>query len=133
MKKKYLIILIVVLAVLGVFLLLSTKKQKIGIPEEEKAEEEIEIKTIPSEQSGLGAPINLAIPKTEGEAPQDSDQDGLSDEQEKELGTDPNNWDTDGDGLGDAEEIKYGFDPLKKDSNDDGINDAEAFKLGLPR
>ena len=100
MKKKYLIILIVVLAVLGVFLLLSTKKQKIGIPEEEKAEEEIEIKTIPAEQSGLGAPINLAIPKTEGEAPQDSDQDGLSDEQEKELGTDPNNWDTDGDGLG---------------------------------
>ena len=133
MKKKYLIILIVVLAVLGVFLLLSTKKQKIGIPEEKKAEEETEIKTIPAEQSGLGAPINLAIPKTEGEAPQDSDQDGLSDEQEKELGTDPNNWDTDGDGLGDAEEIKYGFDPLKKDSNDDGINDAEAFKLGLPR
>jgi len=133
MKKKYLIILIVVLAALGVFLILSVKRQKVGTLKEKETEEEIEIKTISAEQSGLGAPINLAQPKTKIEKPKDSDKDGLSDEEELKIGTNPEKWDSDDDGLGDREEKELGFDPLKKDSNDDGINDAEAFKLGLPR
>jgi len=43
----------------------------------------------------------------------DSDQDGLSDEEEKRLGTDPNNPDSDGDGFIDGDEIKNGYNPLK--------------------
>ena len=43
----------------------------------------------------------------------DSDQDGLSDEEEKSYGTDPNNSDTDGDSYSDGVEIKTGYDPLK--------------------
>ncbi|GBE16621.1 hypothetical protein BMS3Abin15_00443 [bacterium BMS3Abin15] len=43
----------------------------------------------------------------------DSDQDGLSDEEEKGYGTDPENRDTDGDGYSDGAEIKSGYDPLK--------------------
>jgi hypothetical protein len=43
----------------------------------------------------------------------DSDQDGLSDNEEKTYGTDPNNRDTDGDGYSDGTEVKSGYDPLK--------------------
>ncbi len=43
----------------------------------------------------------------------DSDQDGLSDEEEKGYGTDPGNRDTDGDGYSDGAEVKSGYDPLK--------------------
>jgi len=43
----------------------------------------------------------------------DSDQDGLSDAEEKTYGTDPNKADTDGDGYSDGAEINAGYDPLK--------------------
>lgn len=43
----------------------------------------------------------------------DSDQDGLSDEEEKSYGTNPNNPDSDGDSYSDGVEIKSGYDPLK--------------------
>ena len=79
----------------------------------------------------------------------DSDGDGVSDEREKELGTDPNNPDTDGDGLTDGQEVgtdvdKDGkavkdesgkpkvddskatkTDPTKADTDGDGINDGD--------
>ena len=45
----------------------------------------------------------------------DSDGDGLSDEEEKAIGTDPLNPDTDGDGLGDGLERAAGLDPFKDD------------------
>lgn len=46
----------------------------------------------------------------------DSDGDGLSDEEEADLGTDPNNPDTDGDGVTDGAEVDCGSDPLDPDS-----------------
>jgi len=54
----------------------------------------------------------------------DSDKDGLSDDREAKLGTDPQNPDTDSDGLLDGPEVDYyGTDPLKADSDDDGLKD----------
>ncbi len=45
----------------------------------------------------------------------DSDNDGLSDYEEKNIyGTDPHNSDTDGDGMNDGKEIKKGRNPLGK-------------------
>lgn len=43
----------------------------------------------------------------------DTDQDGLTDDDEELWGTDPKNPDTDGDGYPDGEEVDTGFDPLK--------------------
>lgn len=61
----------------------------------------------------------------------DSDNDGLLDVEEKELGTDPNNLDSDGDDLFDFEEIKfYKSDPLNPDSDGDGFLDGEEVKAG---
>lgn len=42
----------------------------------------------------------------------DSDNDGLSDEEEVLLGTNPDIFDTDSDGFGDGEEVEKGFNPL---------------------
>lgn len=54
----------------------------------------------------------------------DSDGDGLSDEDEQKLGTDPNNPDTDGDGLLDGDEVEeYKTDPNDADTDDGGIID----------
>lgn len=56
----------------------------------------------------------------------DTDGDGLTDDEERELGTDPNNPDTDGDGLSDGDEVHvYHTDPLNKDTDGDGLTDYE--------
>jgi len=47
-----------------------------------------------------------------GIAPIDSDGDGLTDSEEVNIGTDPNNPDTDGDGISDGDEVNAGSDPL---------------------
>lgn len=58
------------------------------------------------------------VPPVQG---RDSDGDGLSDTQEKVLGTNPNNTDTDGDGISDGDEVNTrGTDPLAADSADAG-------------
>lgn len=61
----------------------------------------------------------------------DSDGDGLSDEEELKLGTDPFNPDTDGDGLLDGEEVnKYGTDPLNPDTDGGGVPDGVEVRNG---
>ncbi|MDD4271587.1 MAG: hypothetical protein PHF50_02170 [Patescibacteria group bacterium] len=64
--------------------------------------------------------------------PVDSDQDGLTDEEEVALGTSPGNPDTDNDGLTDREEVKvYNTDPLNPDSDGDTYQDGQEVKGGF--
>ena len=65
----------------------------------------------------------------------DSDDDGLPDEDELALGTDPHNPDTDGDGLLDGFEVNNGFDPLSAgeqagDPDGDGLDNLREQLLG---
>ncbi len=61
----------------------------------------------------------------------DKDLDGLSDEEEKKLGTNPNMADTDGDGLLDGDEVNfYHTDPLKADTDADGFKDGYEVERG---
>ncbi len=70
--------------------------------------------------AGGGTPTPTPTP-----TPPDSDGDGLSDQRERELGTDPNKADTDGDGLDDEVELELGTDPLDTDTDGDGLSDQE--------
>ncbi|KKN82683.1 hypothetical protein LCGC14_0306410, partial [marine sediment metagenome] len=60
----------------------------------------------------------------------DSDNDGLKDIQEEELGTDIYNIDSDFDGLTDAEEVAHGTNPLDQDSDNDGFTDSFELEQG---
>ncbi|MBI5728576.1 MAG: hypothetical protein HY984_02380 [Candidatus Magasanikbacteria bacterium] len=61
----------------------------------------------------------------------DSDGDGLTDVEEKALGTDPLKIDTDNDGLTDYEEVKvYHTNPLNPDTDGDGYKDGDEVKNG---
>ena len=53
----------------------------------------------------------------------DSDHDGLSDDAERNYGTNPNNPDTDNDRLSDADELLYNENPKNPDTNGNGLID----------
>jgi PKD repeat protein len=57
--------------------------------------------------------------------PQDSDDDGVSDDDEHENGTDPMDSDSDDDRLSDGDEQVHGTDPLDDDTDNDGVSDGE--------
>jgi outer membrane protein OmpA-like peptidoglycan-associated protein len=67
---------------------------------------------------------NVAPAYTVSGGPKDSDADGLTDEEELRIGTDPYHPDTDRDGLGDFDEVRtYTTDPLNPDTDFDGLKD----------
>jgi len=62
----------------------------------------------------------------------DIDGDGLTNQEESELGTDPHLADTDGDDLEDGKEVNlFGTDPLHRDSDSDELSDGEEVNLYL--
>ncbi len=74
--------------------------------------------------------------------PGDYDADGLKDDLERVLDSDPNDWDTDDDGIADGDEhlARSGFqtDPTAWDSDGDGLSDGQEIGLtigvsGLPK
>ncbi len=61
----------------------------------------------------------------------DNDGDGLTNAEEQQIGTDPNDPDTDDDGLDDGDEVGIQLDPLDPDTDDDGLTDGdEVLQLG---
>lgn len=61
----------------------------------------------------------------------DADCDGLTNQEERALGTSRSSADTDGDGISDAVEAKkLGTDPLDADSDHDGVDDGDEMAGG---
>ena len=61
----------------------------------------------------------------------DTDEDGLTRSEEKELGTDPDQADSDGDGLSDGDEVnEHQTDPLQSDTDGDSYSDSEEIDAG---
>ncbi len=75
-------------------------------------------------------PVTVIFVEPAAQEPVDTDGDGLTDDEEANLGTDPVNADTDGDGVQDGGEINAGTDPLLADTDGDGFTDGEELDLG---
>ena len=86
--------------------------------------------TVPTKNLPVSEHV-LTRPLTNGA---DLDGDGITNDKEKTLGTDPEKRDTDGDKLLDGEEVSaFKTDPLKVDTDGDGVNDGdEVFKGANP-
>lgn len=61
---------------------------------------------------------------------EDTDEDGISDEEESIIGTDPKDSDTDNDRLTDGFEYTYWYDPLEEDVDGDGRSDLKEYQDG---
>jgi hypothetical protein len=89
--------------------------------------------TTPEEEAGISdleQPTAATTTITSSE-PIDTDQDGLTDEEEIGLGTNPNLNDTDNDGLFDREEVRvYKTNPINPDTDGDGYKDGEEVEKG---
>lgn len=72
--------------------------------------------------------VGLTVAGEDGNA--DPDGDGLTNREEKELGTDKHNADSDGDGLSDGDEVhKYRTSPTKADTDGDGLPDGQEVNM----
>lgn len=83
----------------------------------------------PDVYSTQTASVNQTAAVDVGE--QDADGDGLTDREERELGTDPNNPESDGDQLWDGEEVtQHNTNPLNPDTDGDSLWDGEEIARG---
>ncbi|MDD4900548.1 MAG: hypothetical protein PHS62_00340 [Patescibacteria group bacterium] len=99
------------------------------IVEEQTSGGETNQATSPSAEEANTAPIE-PVEQVITE-PQDTDGDGLTDEEEAAYGTSVTDADTDQDGLTDREETKvYNTDPLIPDTDGDGYKDGDEVKNG---
>ena len=65
----------------------------------------------------------------DGDGIGDDDGDGLTDVEEGDIGTDPEDSDSDDDGLNDGDEVSEGTDPGNTDSDGDGLSDGAEVNL----
>lgn len=72
----------------------------------------------------------LAVLALLGGCNADTDGDGLTDAEEKDLGLDPDVADSDDDALPDGDEVSLGTDPLNADSDGDSLLDGEEVSAG---
>jgi len=126
------IVVVVLILSVGFFLLFrkkTTQLQKtIYNPIEQIDKAAIKIEQEKNKNIEMMKSLDAALDKSRQT---DKDLDGLSDEEEKKLGTNPDNIDTDGDGIMDGDEIKiYHTDPLKADTDGDGYNDGYEVERG---
>ena len=85
-------------------------KAKLGIEQDTIAT----VSEVSAEEGNIGNMPAIILKSTKTVL--DSDGDGLSDNQEKELGTNILNKDSDSDGVDDGDEVRIGTDPNKKDN-----------------
>lgn len=76
--------------------------------------------------------INISVPDQKAPENTDTDQDGLTDAKEEEIGTNAQRPDSDGDGLADSDEVNvYGSDPLLSDTDRDTYADGREVAGGF--
>ncbi len=143
MGKKILLIIggVVLLAIIGIvvwFTLFQGEEDVVMSTPVEPAAEPV-IPPAPESEGAPSAvppePITSAPAPAEVVAPSvpaaDADADGLTDEEERTLGTNPQSADSDQDGLADRDEVRiYRTDPMNPDTDGDGFQDGAEVRNG---
>ncbi|MBI5221637.1 MAG: hypothetical protein HY979_02435 [Candidatus Magasanikbacteria bacterium] len=133
MNKKFLIIILLMLVIflVGGFIWFRHKNSNMNISSSSAVAPAISPKVIEQESKKLGNNLGNLQKVLDEKQKIDSDLDGLSNDEEKNLGTDPNKIDTDGDGITDYDEVKiYHTNPLKADTDGDGYSDGAELRRG---
>lgn len=79
-----------------------------------------------------GAVIRILSPEVITRLQNDFDRDGITNDEEKKIGTNPRDFDTDGDGLSDKKELDvYKSDPKNPDTDGDGFWDGQEMIKGF--
>ncbi len=132
-NKKFLIIALVVVLILAVgglvwFKLKNKSTNNLPTPGEQQ---QVSPEVLQQERQKLDEETRDLQKALDERQKTDADLDGLNDEQEKQLGTDPKKIDTDGDGLTDYDEVNtYHTNPLKVDTDGDGFGDSAELRRG---
>jgi hypothetical protein len=128
-SKIYLLLILVIFLVVSSFVYLYKTKNKAYNPNSAAlSSQNINGVNDLEKQKNIEKNITEKIKKIQEK---DKDLDGLTDEEEKKYGTDPENIDSDGDGLLDAEEVTvYHTNPLDPDTDKDGVKDGREVELG---
>ena len=88
--------------------------------------DDVDLRENSSPDGSLSAKVGFHWFPGSSDADDDDDDDGLTNGEERRLGTDPENPDTDGDGLSDGDEVrKYHTNPLRADTDGDGLTDGD--------
>lgn len=104
---------------------IDTQEENLLVPVESVGTDNTKVEEEPSE-----TPQETTVSENDSS---DLDQDGLTADEEKFYGTDPNKADTDEDGYNDGDEVRSGYDPLgpgKLDSDNDGFPDPDEREFG---
>jgi len=122
--KKIVVIVLICLLFFGIGLFIFKLIKKEPILDNTIKQEDLEQARVNEELRQMNAVLDQIILT-------DKDLDGLTDEEEIKLGTNPNNPDTDGDGIMDKDEIDlWKTNPLKADTDGDGMVDGEEARRG---
>ncbi len=130
-NKKFLIIALVVILVLlaGGFAWFKYKTNNINKLSNSEATPSSSPEVIQQESQKIESDLVDLQKVLDEKQKNDSDLDGVSDAQEKQLGTDPSRIDTDGDGLTDYDEVQtYHTNPLKYDTDGDSYSDGAELR-----
>jgi hypothetical protein len=107
-------------------------KQPVETPPQEPVKELEPIKNIVPDEPPPVDEGAVPLPPPSPPSSLDTDNDGLTDEEELSLGINPRVPDTDFDGLGDFEEVKiYHTNPALKDTDGDGYLDGDEVRDGF--
>jgi len=138
-SNKIIIILVltffIVIIVLGGYLFFNSKTSiDTTFKIEEKSDLSESSKQALDEEKEDSSPVEAGVEDSDKSVEQDmtdTDQDGLTDAEERELGTNINSIDSDFDGLFDREEVRvYKTDPLNKDTDGDSFLDGDEVRAG---
>ncbi|GEM_PF-6947638 len=124
------IIFILILIAVGAQVALNVFKQK--STEQAVTQPTVITTTPPLQEKPPIVPVEQPSQHQQSSGSGDDDKDGLTNQEEEQLGTSKDNIDSDTDGLSDREEVRvYKTNPLNPDTDADGYTDGEEVKNGF--